>query len=60
MASEQQPSGLVDGKNRDRRQQQQIVSDGRPQPRYVRRDTHPRNLTAQPWVLTLHTREGEL
>jgi hypothetical protein len=37
---EQQPAGLVDGKHRDRREQEQVVSDGRPQPRDVRRDAH--------------------
>jgi hypothetical protein len=37
---EQQPPGLVNGKHRDRREQEQVVSDDRPQPRDMRRDAH--------------------
>jgi hypothetical protein len=40
VADEQQPPGLVNGKHRDRREQKQVVSDGRPQPRDMRRDAH--------------------
>jgi hypothetical protein len=43
---EQQPSGLVDGDNRDRREQEQVVPDGRPQLRDVRRDAHPASVAS--------------
>jgi len=38
---QQQLSGLVDRENRDGREQEQVVPDGRSQPCDVRRDTHP-------------------
>jgi hypothetical protein len=44
---QQQPPGPVDGKDRYGRQQDQVVSDGGPQPRYVLGDGHLRNPTMQ-------------
>jgi glyoxylase I family protein len=38
---EEQSPGRVDGENRDRRQEEQVVPDGRSQPRDVRWDSHP-------------------
>jgi len=46
VADQQQPSCLVDGQDRHRWRQQQLMPDNGPQPGYVRGDSHPRNLTA--------------
>jgi len=40
MPDEQQSAGLVNGKHGNRREQEQVVSDGRPQSRDMRRDAH--------------------
>jgi hypothetical protein len=42
---QQYPSAVVDGQDRHRRQQQQLMADDGPQPGYMRSDAHPRNLS---------------
>ncbi len=46
VADQQHPSCLVNGQDRHRRQQQQLMPDDGAQPGDMRSDTHLRNLTA--------------
>jgi len=43
MTDQQHTPCVIDGQNRDRRQQEQFMTDNGPQPGYVRGDTHPHN-----------------